>query len=120
MTDCFVNSVVTVAITESNGYRSGFSLIDTLLAMLLFSMTILGLLGYQQTLLTQSYQQAERHQAWRLAHQMLEVYPDTIAINDQRWRLILNQRSFNGNCIIVSAQAIGRNRVKAELERVFC
>lgn len=120
MTDFFVNTVAIVEITKGNGYRSGFSLIDTLLAMLLFSMTILGLLGYQKTLLSQSYQQAELQQAWRLAHQMLEVYPETIIINDHRWRLILNQRSLNDNCIIVTAQVIGRNRVQAELERIFC
>lgn len=51
----------------------GFSLIEVLIAALLFAVSLLGLLQYHQVLLQAFQRQWQYQQAWLLAHQQLEV-----------------------------------------------
>ncbi|GAB7209906.1 hypothetical protein OS31_14120 [Dickeya oryzae] len=58
---------------KRGGYASaGFSLPETLVAMLLFAVSLAGLLQYHQVLQQSLLHQMQQRQAWRLAHQKLE------------------------------------------------
>lgn len=52
--------------------ESGFSLVETLLALLLFAVSLTALLHYQQRLATGFYQQWQQREAWRVAARRLQ------------------------------------------------
>ena len=54
--------------------RNGFSLPEVLVAALLFSVSLLGLLQYYQVQLQSFQRQWHYRQAWVMAHQQLEAF----------------------------------------------
>lgn len=104
--------------------QAGFSLIETLVAMLLFSITVLGLLRYQQALTSQFYHYGNEQKAWRLAAQALELYPVGVDQDAELavagWRFNVTDRRLDERCNEVAAEVDGPGRVSARLERLFC
>lgn len=104
--------------------QEGFSLIETLVAMLLFSVTVLGLLRYQQTLTSQFHHYANEQKAWRLAAQALDLYPINVdedaSLAAAGWRLSVTDRRLDERCAEVAAAVYGPGRVSVSLERLFC
>ncbi|MCU1789329.1 prepilin-type N-terminal cleavage/methylation domain-containing protein [Pectobacterium polaris] len=112
-------------------YQSGFSLPETLVAALLFAVSLMGLLQYHQ-ILQQSFQhQLQQRQAWRLAIQQLEAYEagvrynpsdsdNTASLASQNWQFSVLEQRQNGECRQVTARVMTPRRYQATLNRWFC
>ncbi|GKX43448.1 peptidase [Pectobacterium carotovorum subsp. carotovorum] len=111
--------------------QSGFSLPETLVAALLFAVSLMGLLQYQQ-ILQQSFQhQLQQRQAWRFAMQQLEAYEadmpyhpsdlDNIAsLASKNWQFSVSEQRQNAECRQVTARVMTPRRYQATLNRWFC
>ncbi|MEI7307847.1 prepilin-type N-terminal cleavage/methylation domain-containing protein [Pectobacterium carotovorum] len=109
----------------------GFSLPETLVAALLFAVSLMGLLQYHQ-ILQQSFQhQLQQRQAWRFAMQQLEAYEadmpyhpsdlDNIAsLAGKNWQFSVSEQRQNGECLQVTARVMTPRRYQATLNRWFC
>lgn len=104
------------------GYlQQGFSLVEVLIATLLFSMTMIALLNYQQTLLTSVTMQQNHQQAWRIAFQQLDIYPNIEPkLLPSRWHSQLSVIKQRGSCRMIQATVIPDVGAKVELQRWFC
>ncbi|BES83788.1 prepilin-type N-terminal cleavage/methylation domain-containing protein [Pectobacterium araliae] len=112
-------------------HQSGFSLPETLVAALLFAVSLMGLLQYHQ-ILQQSFQhQWQQRQAWRFAMQQLEAYeagvpyhpsdPDNIAsFSSKNWQFSLSEQLQSGECRQVTVRVMTPRRYQATLNRWFC
>ncbi|KAA8997773.1 potassium:proton antiporter [Affinibrenneria salicis] len=106
--------------------QTGFSLTETLIAALLFSLSLAGLLQYHQAVQQAFARSGQMHQAWRLAHQALEVWPagvDTLLSAFQRqngWRVSQTTQPVENNCVRVKVRVHTPARAQAELARWFC
>ncbi|GKW36324.1 MULTISPECIES: prepilin-type N-terminal cleavage/methylation domain-containing protein [Pectobacterium] len=111
--------------------QSGFSLPETLVAALLFAVSLMGLLQYHQ-ILQQSFQhQLQQRQAWRFAIQQLEAYEagmpyhpsdlDNIAsLASKNWQFSVSEQRQNAECRQVTARVMTPRRYQATLNRWFC
>ncbi|MDR0805868.1 MAG: prepilin-type N-terminal cleavage/methylation domain-containing protein [Enterobacteriaceae bacterium] len=104
--------------------QAGFSLLEVLVAMTLFAITILGLLKYQQVLIAQFSYYADSQYAWRLAAQALEIYPTAIEneprLDNDKWQLKIQAIPVESHCKKVIAQVITLNQIDVQLERWVC
>ena len=103
---------------------AGFSLLEVLIAMVLFSISLLGLLNYQQVLIAQFTHYANAQHAWRLANQALDIYPAAIE-NEQKlqaglWMLNVNAISMSSGCEKVIAQVTAPGNIDVTLVRWIC
>lgn len=65
----------------NDNYKAGFSILESLIAILLFSIVALGFINFQ-TAITSTMQQARnKHIAHTIAFEILERYPDITKIN---------------------------------------
>lgn len=92
--------------------------------MVLFSISLLGLLRYQQVLVSQFSHYANVQYAWRLANQALDIYPATID-GEQRletglWVLNLSIVPVLSGCDKVDAQVTAPGNIDVTLTRWFC
>ncbi|QBH98667.1 prepilin-type N-terminal cleavage/methylation domain-containing protein [Limnobaculum zhutongyuii] len=104
--------------------QGGFSLLEVLISMLLFSITIMGLLRYQQVLLAQFNLYSDSQYAWRLAAQALDLYPETIEqeprLKSGQWHLNIQTTSMGNGCMKIMAQVIIVGKSEVELEKWQC
>ncbi|AFI91465.1 prepilin-type N-terminal cleavage/methylation domain-containing protein [Pectobacterium parmentieri] len=112
-------------------HQSGFSLPETLVAALLFAVSLMGLLQYHQ-ILQQSFQhQWQQRQAWRFAMQQLEAYeagvpyhpsaPDnTASFLSKNWQFSLSEQLQRNECRQVTVRVMTPRRYQATLNRWFC
>ncbi|MBK5144605.1 prepilin-type N-terminal cleavage/methylation domain-containing protein [Budviciaceae bacterium BWR-B9] len=104
--------------------QGGFSLLEVLISMLLFSITIMGLLRYQQVLLAQFNLYTDNQYAWRLAAQALEIYPELIEqeskLKSGQWHLNVVTTSMGNGCQKMTAQVIMSGKQSVELEKWQC
>lgn len=104
--------------------QGGFSLLEVLISMLLFSITIMGLLRYQQVLLAQFNFYTDSQYAWRLAAQALDIYPEAIEqeprLKSAQWHLNIQTSSMGDGCLKIIAQVIISATQGVELEKWQC
>lgn len=111
-------------------HQSGFSLPETLVAALLFAVSLMGLLQYHQ-ILQQSFQhQWQQRQAWRFAMQQLEAYEagvpyDSFALGHEasfskNWQFSVSEQLQSPECRQVTARVMTPRRYQATLNRWFC
>ncbi|MBA5204678.1 prepilin-type N-terminal cleavage/methylation domain-containing protein [Pectobacterium aroidearum] len=114
----------------SVSHQSGFSLPETLVAALLFAVSLMGLLQYHQ-ILQQSFQhQWQQRQAWRFAMQQLEAYEagvtyDPFALGHEaslskNWQFSVSEQLQSPECRQVTARVMTPRRYQATLNRWFC
>ncbi|QPI45318.1 MULTISPECIES: prepilin-type N-terminal cleavage/methylation domain-containing protein [Pectobacterium] len=111
-------------------HQSGFSLPETLVAALLFAVSLMGLLQYHQ-ILQQSFQhQWQQRQAWRFAMQQLDAYEagvsyDPFALGHEaslskNWQFSVSEQLQSPECRQVTARVMTPRRYQATLNRWFC
>lgn len=107
-------------------HQRGVTLPEVLFAALLFSLTLLGLLRYQQVLLQSFQQQWQLRQAWELAHQRLEAFSlqrdgdNSHWPMENQWQMWLTRQSLTAECEKVSVTVVTPMRQQAQLSRWVC
>ncbi|MGV3344674.1 prepilin-type N-terminal cleavage/methylation domain-containing protein [Enterobacteriaceae bacterium LUAb1] len=99
-----------------NNMQSGFSLFETLLALLLFALTVTLLLRGQQAVTAGSLLQMQQRQAWRLAAQRLEG-PFTAP---EGWQIDLIPETTITGCQRQTAEVISPAGRRSRLQRLKC
>ncbi|WP_312837082.1 prepilin-type N-terminal cleavage/methylation domain-containing protein [Pantoea sp.] len=98
-----------------NGGQQGFSLAETLFAMLLLAMSISALLNYHRALtLGFSQQQQQQQEAWRAAAQRLSGW------EIPGWQSDLSRRSGPGGCELETANVVGPGQRRVALSLLRC
>lgn len=99
---------------------AGFSLVDILFAMLIASIGVTGLMRYQQSLLFQFHYTAESRQAWKLAGQLLDIYPARLSEGFDSWHYFIEVDGAFNRCEMVKATVRSPKRYEARMERLIC
>lgn len=99
---------------------AGFSLLDLLLAMIVISAGITGLMRYHQTLLFQFSYSSELRQTWRLASQLLDIYPATLPGEFDHWHYFTQVEHVVDECPVIKATVKSPKGIEAELSRFIC
>ncbi|MBO8134098.1 MULTISPECIES: prepilin-type N-terminal cleavage/methylation domain-containing protein [Dickeya] len=104
---------------------AGFSLPETLVAALLFAVSLVGLLQYHQVLQQSLLHQMQQRQAWRLAHQQLETEgADSVSSSSRSvpagWRVSREEQRHPPACRRVTVTVVTPYRYRAVLGRWFC
>ena len=94
--------------------QRGFSLAETLVAMLLLAMTISALLQYHRALALGFSQQWQQRQAWQVAGQAL------LGREVEGWQSEHQQQSFAGGCTLERVAVSGPQQRSASLARLNC
>ncbi|WP_409309700.1 prepilin-type N-terminal cleavage/methylation domain-containing protein [Pectobacterium sp. B1J-3] len=123
--------------------QCGFSLVETLVAALLLTVSLLGLLQYHQVLQESFLHQWQQRQAWQQVVQQLEAYDAgvtyTMGFNDNTgpshgvngnsasviasergWQSSLSEQRITAECRKVTATMITPRNYQAQLTRWFC
>ncbi len=107
---------------EKQQCQYGFSLLEVLIALLLYSVSLLGLLQYHQVLLQAFHRHWQAREAWSLAHQNLDIFSVRGSFNETAkpgWKQYIRV-STRGECQQVSALVITPHNLRAELSRWLC
>lgn len=99
----------------------GLSLIEMLIAMLIMSITILGLLNIQSIFLTELYRANKQLHMQRIAFQILDIYPEIIPVDlPNGWQYQILAQQYNSDCLEVKVilQSIEGNSITQE--RLLC
>ncbi|MEG3134367.1 prepilin-type N-terminal cleavage/methylation domain-containing protein [Rouxiella sp. T17] len=102
---------------------SGLSLPETLLAMLLLSVSLLGLLHYYQSLSQGFSRQWQVRQSWSEAHDQLESFAVTgkgKTLDKKGWSAQITQSSATADCTRVTATIETPLRYTSQLSRWIC
>ncbi len=104
-------------------YQAGLSLPETLLAMLLLSISVLGLLHYYQALSQGFTRQWQVRQAWSEAHDQLESYAVTgegKALEKKGWQVVISTVQTSPKCQQVTANVSTPLNYHSQLSRLIC
>lgn len=100
---------------------NGFGVIEIMIAILLFSIILLGFINYQQRLLHKHRHWLSTRQANQIAFQLLESYPQ---ITEHRlpaeWSYNINSLSINSHCKMVFVSITLQQQKKIQQQRLFC
>lgn len=99
----------------------GLSLIEMLIAMLIMSITILGLLNIQSILLAELDRANKQLYMQRITFQILDIYPDIIPVDlPNGWQYQILAQQYNSDCLDVKViiQSFLGNSITQE--RLFC
>lgn len=108
---------------ENQAKESGLSLPETLLAMLLLSVSLLGLLHYYQSLSQGFSRQWQVRQAWSEAYDQLESFAVTgkgKSLDKKGWRAQITQSPATADCQQVTAVIETPLRYTSQLSRWIC
>lgn len=94
--------------------QQGFSLAETLVAMLLLAMSISALLHYHRALALGFSQQWQQRQAWQVAGQAL------LGRDVAGWRIQRQQQPQPGSCILERVTVSSPQQREASLARLNC
>ncbi|PLR47234.1 hypothetical protein CYR40_08860 [Chimaeribacter arupi] len=107
--------------------QQGFTLIEVLFAAMLFAVSLLGLLTYQQALTAGFDRQRQVQQAWRLAGQHLEAFSLTghqsgLLPAPQGWQLTISSASAGapGGCRWASVTVTAPAQQQVTVRRLLC
>lgn len=102
-------------------YIDGFSLLEVLIAALLFAIIMLGLLNYQQALINQHHYFYSQLRADQIAFQLLDSYPylaNHIVPTD--WQYHIDSTLYNQQCKMVSITITPPNKKVIQQQRLIC
>ncbi|QLK62353.1 prepilin-type N-terminal cleavage/methylation domain-containing protein [Enterobacteriaceae bacterium Kacie_13] len=103
--------------------QQGFSLPEVMIAALLLSVSVLGLLNYFQSLSHGFVRQWQVQQAWSEAHSQLEAY--SVSGNGSQpiikdWQYQISSFSAGQRCTLISAIIRTPAQYQARLQRLLC
>ncbi|WON76016.1 prepilin-type N-terminal cleavage/methylation domain-containing protein [Serratia sp. UGAL515B_01] len=107
-------------------HQQGFSLLEVLIAALLFAVSLLGLLHYHQVLLQSFQRQWQYQQAWSLAHLQLEMLdanlqkPGDSSALPLGWRSEVDTLMALQSCLRYAVIIETPLQQRAELSRWYC
>lgn len=105
----------------SNKDIAGFSLIEVMIATLLFSIIMLGFINYQQALLNKHRYFANYLRANKIAFQLLDSYPYIPnEIIPSGWRYTITSKRYNAQCKMVVITVSAPNKQVVKQQRFFC
>lgn len=87
---------------------------EVLIALFLFSTSIMAMLQYQQALNASVQQQREQREAWRVAAQSL------LGVNTAGWNIMLNVDPGPAGCLLQTTQVMGPSGSQAQLQLLNC
>ncbi|OCG15957.1 hypothetical protein A9G24_01010 [Gilliamella sp. App6-5] len=100
---------------------AGFSLIEVIIATLLFSIIMLGFINYQQALFNKHHYFANYLRANKIAFQLLDSYPYIPnEIIPSGWHYKITNKTYNAQCKMVVIMVNAPNKQVAEQQRLFC
>ncbi len=108
------------SILRRSHYQTGFMLIDTLIALLLFTIMLHGIMNYQQAQLRRFSYHNEEQQAWRLAQQLLDIYPASSSIRPLGWQITTQIIATLKQCNFVEVRITTTRGIQATLQRWYC
>lgn len=94
--------------------QQGFSLPETLIALLLFALCVSGMMHYQLAQARSFQMQMQQREAWRMAQQRLEGH------QPEGWQTELSQQPFVSGCQLALASATSTLKRQASLTRLHC
>ncbi|WP_413530873.1 prepilin-type N-terminal cleavage/methylation domain-containing protein [Rahnella inusitata] len=109
--------------TEKEAKQQGFSLPEALIAALLLSVSVLGLLNYFQSLSQGFMRQWQVQQAWSEAHSQLEAY--SVSGNGTEpvingWEYQISGFTAGQRCKVIGAIIRTPAHYQAQLQRLLC
>lgn len=108
---------------NSGDLQAGLSLAETLLAMFLLSISVLGLLHYYQSLSQGFSRQWQVRQAWSEAHEQLESFAVTgqgKPTDKVGWQVNINPVQTSPGCQRVTAVVTTPLHYTSQLTRLIC
>ncbi|MFP1980737.1 prepilin-type N-terminal cleavage/methylation domain-containing protein [Lonsdalea quercina] len=109
-----------------DGNQSGFSLLETLIAAVLFSVSLTGLLQYHLILQRSLQYQWQQRQAWRWVNEQLEAQDAGVPVQTvtaslpEGWTSSLNVQAYGPQCQRVTAAVVTPRHYSASLTRWLC
>lgn len=104
----------------TDNHFTGFSLIELLVSILLFSIVMLGLIEFQTVLTSTIWQAKNRHTAQTMAFEILDRYPDTQIINlPAQWNFKIMTTRYH-QCQIVKVIIWIPSTEEISQQRWFC
>lgn len=109
-----------------DGNQSGFSLLETLIAALLFAVSLTGLLQYHLILQRSLQYQWQQRQAWRWVNEQLEAQDAGVAVQTvtaslpEGWTSSINVQPYGPQCQRVTAAVVTPRHYSASLTRWLC
>lgn len=109
-----------------DGNQSGFSLLETLIAAVLFSVSLTGLLQYHLILQRSLQYQWQQRQAWRWVNEQLEAQDAGVPVQTvtaslpEGWTSSLNVQPYGSQCQRVTAAVVTPRHYSASLTRWLC
>ncbi|OSM98130.1 MULTISPECIES: prepilin-type N-terminal cleavage/methylation domain-containing protein [Lonsdalea] len=108
------------------GNQSGFSLLETLIAALLFAVSLTGLLQYHLILQRSLQYQWQQRQAWRWVNEQLEAQDAGVPVRTvtaplpEGWTSSINVQPYGPQCQRVTAAVVTPRHYSASLTRWLC
>lgn len=104
-----------------NKHAGGFSLIEVLIASLLFSIILLSFMQLEKTLFHQRHYITNKLHADQVIFQLLDSYPDIAQhIIPTHWTYLVQNKTYNNQCTLVIITVTIPNYDKSEQQRLFC
>lgn len=105
----------------NNTPSNGFSLIEVMVATLLFSIMLLGFINYQQVIVKQYHFLSNRLKADKIAFALLDSYPQNAdKIIPKGWRYAIQTQPLNTQCKMVLVIITIPNEKEIQQQRLFC
>lgn len=99
----------------------GFSVIEVLIALLLFSISILGLIEYQQALIARHQTFYTQLKANQLAFQLLDSYPNSATqLVPNGWQYTLYSLDYRPKCKMVFVTITPPHSPRVNQQRLLC
>ena len=111
------------AMNKAEKNQQGFSLPEALIAALLLSVSVLGLLNYFQSLSHGFMRQWQVQQAWSEAHSQLEAYSATRNVTEPQikgWEYQLSVFPVGQHCQRINVVILTPTHYQARLQRLLC
>lgn len=105
-----------MSVTPVKSLQHGFSIIEVLCAMVLFSVVMLALLGYHRVLQQGFQSQWQTRMLWRLA---LEMSEPEAPLPTRAWKVSQQQTSAAG-CVSISVTIASPGGRNGQLSRWYC